>query len=167
MERLQIKEDYLKVSILSLKSSFSYAAKLLNLILQDTTEASPPPPEAFELANDMLDLITAIEIYLGSSFAAQLTAVAKSWLPDLILALGSGTILKQTPIESTYMRALSQVKLHCPSWPSILAKTELFEISKVNPDEDDHKISEPEEFPVFKKFIDKLRSGEITRNLIY
>ncbi|KAJ9170574.1 hypothetical protein P3X46_018672 [Hevea brasiliensis] len=155
-EGQQFKEDNLKDSIICLKSSFSYAAKLLNLILKDATEASPPPQEAFDLANDMLDLITSFEIYLGSSFAAHLAAVAKSWLPDLILALGLGSILRHTPVESTYLTALSHVKLHYPSWPLILAKAELFEMKEVNPDEDDHEVSDPEEFPMFKKFIEMI-----------
>ncbi|KAF2295552.1 hypothetical protein GH714_033180 [Hevea brasiliensis] len=155
-EGQQFKEDNLKDSIICLKSSFSYAAKLLNLILKDATEASPPPQEAFDLANDMLDLITSFEIYLGSSFAAHLAAVAKSWLPDLILALGLGGILRHTPVESTYLTALSHVKLHYPSWPLILAKAELFEMKEVNPDEDDHEVSDPEEFPMFKKFMEMI-----------
>jgi condensin-2 complex subunit G2 len=40
-EKLQFKEDELKDFFLCLKSSFSYAAKLLNLILRDTSETSP------------------------------------------------------------------------------------------------------------------------------
>ncbi|EEF37095.1 conserved hypothetical protein [Ricinus communis] len=157
-ERVQFKEDNLKECILCLKSSFSYAAKLLNLILKDTNEASPPPTETFNLANDMLDLITSIELSLGSNFAARLAAGAKSWLPDLILALGSRCIFQQTPAESTYLTALSHVKLHFPSWPLILAEIELCEISKDSPEKEDDRDSEPDEFPLFEKFIEMILS---------
>lgn len=157
-EKLQFKEDELKEIFLCLKSSFSYAVKLLNLILNDSTEASPPPPESFHLANDILDLIISIELYLDSSFAARLVAGAKSWLPDLILALGSVCILKETQIESTCITAFDRIKLHFPSWPLILAKIELCEISEVNPEDEDNRVSEPEEFPVFKKFMEMIVS---------
>ncbi|CAK7339662.1 unnamed protein product [Dovyalis caffra] len=155
-EKLQFKEDELNDIFLCLKSSFSYAAKLLNLILSDTSETSPPPTEAFELVNDMLDLITSIELHLGSGFAAGLVAAAKSWLPDLILALGSLCMLKQTQVESTYITALDCIKVRYPSWPIILAKSELYEIREVNPEEVDDITSEPDEFRVFKKFMEMI-----------
>ncbi|KDP32070.1 hypothetical protein JCGZ_12531 [Jatropha curcas] len=157
-EGLQLKEDDLKDSILCLKSSFSYAGKLLNLILKDTNGTSLPTQEACDLANDILDLITSIELYLGSSFAARIVAATKSWLPDLILALGSGGILKQTPVEGAYLTSLSQVKLHFPSWPLILAKTELCKMSEVNPEEEDKVLESEEKFPVFEKFIEIILS---------
>ncbi|XP_050205840.1 uncharacterized protein LOC126655640 [Mercurialis annua] len=153
-ERVQFKEDHLKELVLCLKSSFTYAAKLLSLILKAANEDTQPPPETSDLANDMLDLITSAEFYLGSAFAARLAAAAKVWLPDLILGLGSGCILKQTPSETTFLSALSRVKLHFPSWPLILSKTELIEISKGGLEEEDDKVSEPGEFPVFKNFIE-------------
>lgn len=154
-EKLQFKEDELKDIFLCLKSSFSYAAKLLNLILCDTSETSPLLQEAFDLVNDMLDLITSIELHLGSVFAAGLVASAKSWLPDLILALGYLCMLKDTPVASTYIAALDCIKAGYPSWPIILAKTELHEIREANVEEVDDIFSKPEEeeFCVFKKFM--------------
>lgn len=157
-EKLQFKEDELKDFFLCLKSSFSYAAKLLNLILRDTSETSPLLPEAFDLVNDMLDLITSIELHLGSGFAAGLVAAAKSWLPDLILALGSPCMLNKTQVASAYITALDCIKSGYPSWPIILAKTELYEIREANPEEVDDITSEPEEFRAFKKFMEMIVS---------
>ncbi|XP_065876662.1 uncharacterized protein [Euphorbia lathyris] len=156
--RMRFKEDDLKESIQCMKSSFSYAAKLLNLVLKDTNEDSPSPPEAFDLANDMLDLIVSVELYLGSSLAARLAAAAKPWLPDLILALGSGCILKHASVENTYSTTLSHLKRHFPSWPLILAKIELSEVRKVSSDEEDDTVLEAEEFLVFKGFIELMLS---------
>ncbi|KAJ6366744.1 hypothetical protein OIU77_003180 [Salix suchowensis] len=154
-EKLQFKEDELKDIFLCLKSSFSYAAKLLNLILCDTSETSPLLQEAFDLVNDMLDLITSIELHVGSVFAAGLVASAKSWLPDLILALGYLCMLKDTQVASTYITALDCIKAGYPSWPIILAKTELHEIREANVEEVDDIFSKPEEeeLCVFKKFM--------------
>ncbi|KAJ6678307.1 CONDENSIN-2 COMPLEX SUBUNIT G2 [Salix viminalis] len=159
-EKLQFKEDELKDIFLCLKSSFSYAAKLLNLILCDTSETSPLLQEAFDLVNDMLDLITSIELHLGSVFAAGLVASAKSWLPDLILALGYLCMLKDTQVASTYITALDCIKAGYPSWPIILAKTELHEIREANVEEVDDIFSKPEEeeFCVFKKFMETIVS---------
>ncbi|WCJ31403.1 ARM repeat superfamily protein [Euphorbia peplus] len=156
--RMQFKEDDLKESILCMKSSFSYAAKLLNLVLVDTNEASPPRQEAFDLANDMLDLIVSVELYLGSSYAGRLAAAAKPWLPDLILSLTSGCILKHASVENTYLTTLSNVKRHFPSWPLILAKLELSEVSKVSSDEEDDNVLEAEEFLVLKGFMESILS---------
>ncbi|KAJ6419765.1 hypothetical protein OIU84_029809 [Salix udensis] len=159
-EKLQFKEDELKDIFLCLKSSFSYAAKLLNLILCDTSETSPLLQEAFDLVNDMLDLITSIEMHLGSVFAAGLVASAKSWLPDLILALGYLCMLKDTQVASTYITALDCIKAGYPSWPIILAKTEFHEIREANVEEVDDIFSKPEEeeFCVFKKFMETIVS---------
>ncbi|KAF9678591.1 hypothetical protein SADUNF_Sadunf07G0050500 [Salix dunnii] len=158
-EKLQFKEDELKEFFLCLKSSFSYAAKLLNLILCDTSEYSPLLQEAFDLVNDMIDLITSIELHLGSVFAAGLVAAAKSWLPDLILSLGYLCMLNHTQVASAYITALECIKAGYPSWPIILAKTELHEIREANVEEDDDIFSKPEEeFCVFKKFMEMIVS---------
>ncbi|KAJ8765530.1 hypothetical protein K2173_014652 [Erythroxylum novogranatense] len=153
---LNLKEDELKEIVACLRSSFSYAAKLLNLILRDTSEALPPPPEAFALVNDMLDLIVLTEKYQGSSVAGRLTAPAKFWLPDLVLALGSWCVLKQTDKESTHLTVFNRMKLNFPSWTSTLAKSELNEMDEVSPQEDD--VSESQEFRVFKRFVEMIIS---------
>ncbi|KAL7231670.1 hypothetical protein ACSBR2_009829 [Camellia fascicularis] len=148
-DELQLKEEDLKEAFICLKSSFTYAAKLLNLILSSSDEASPPPPQAYILANSLLDLIISIESCLGSGYASRVVAAMKPWLPDLILALGSMQMHKQTSegraSESSF-----------PSWPSILAKIEFRESSEVGSDEEGERVSEPVEFPAFKKLEEML-----------
>ncbi|KAI9165606.1 hypothetical protein LWI28_017258 [Acer negundo] len=148
-EKLQIKDENLKEIFVCLKSSFSYAAKFLNLVLRDSSKVSPPPTEAFDLANSLIDLIFSIELYMRSGYAARFVVAATPWLPDLILALGSGCIFNQCRTEGTFDR----IKLLFPSWLIILAKTELNEISNVCSEEDDNEVSEPEKFPEFKKLM--------------
>ncbi|KAK9022067.1 hypothetical protein V6N11_002362 [Hibiscus sabdariffa] len=150
-EKSQLKEEKSKECFVCVKSSFSYAFKLLNLVHNAATEASPAPMDSFNLANDLLDLIISGELFLGSNYAAQLVAVAKPWLPDLILALGSTSMLEQS-IERPYLSALDHIKLHFPSWPLILAKIELAEMSERDLEEEDDRISEPE-FSEFKKLM--------------
>ncbi|KAK3224545.1 hypothetical protein Dsin_011570 [Dipteronia sinensis] len=148
-EKLQIKDENLKEIFVCLKNSFSYAAKFLNLVLGDSSKVSPPPTEAFDLANGLIDLIFSIELYMSSGYAARFVVAAKPWLPDLILALGSGCIFNQYRTEGTFDR----IKLLFPSWLVILAKTELNEISNVCSEEDDSEVSELEKFPEFKKLM--------------
>ncbi|KAJ4823339.1 hypothetical protein Tsubulata_001514 [Turnera subulata] len=156
-EKVKFRENKLQEIVPYLKSSFSYAAKLLNLILRNATESSSPRLEAFDLVNNMLDLIILIELNLGSSCAAQLFSAAKSWLPDLVLALGFGCLFNQSQAEETYLTALNHIKHHLPSWPLILAKSELYEAKEVGPEEDGG-APEPGEFPVFKKSMDMMIS---------
>ncbi|RXI07062.1 hypothetical protein DVH24_026198 [Malus domestica] len=152
-EPFQFEEEDLKDMVLCLKSSFTYAAKLLNLALKDVTEASPALTEASDLANNLLDLIISIELYLGSNYVAHLVTGVKSWLPDLILALGSGHIVEQIKGEVMEITTADRIRLHFPSWLLILAKTELSEISEARPEDGD---SEPDEFPSFKKLLNMI-----------
>ncbi|KAM7263266.1 hypothetical protein ACFE04_000949 [Oxalis oulophora] len=133
-----------------LKSSLTYAFKLLRLTLKDTNEISQPPPEVFHLANGLLDLIGLTELHFGSSCAAKLVAATKPWLPDLILALGSGCMFKQTGEEGKCNYVLDLVKPNFPSWLSILAKTELHEVST---EDGDDGVSE---FSAFKKLMEMI-----------
>ncbi|KAL5556803.1 hypothetical protein UlMin_039039 [Ulmus minor] len=146
-------EEDVKDIILCLKSSFTYAAKLLSLALRDTTEDSPPPSQTFYLANDLLDIIISIELFFGHGYAARLVAAAKTWLPDLILALGFGYLLKQSCGEEAQWTGIDSIRLHFPSWLLALVKTELSELSKVGLEEEDERVSEPEEFRAFKKLV--------------
>lgn len=152
-EFFQFEEEDLKDTVLCLKSSFTYAAKLLNLALKDVTEASPALTEASDLANDLLDLIISIELYLGSNYVAHLVTGVKSWLPDLILALGSGHIVEQIKGEVMEITTADRIRLRFPSWLLILAKTELSEISEASSEDGD---SEPDEFPAFKKLLNMI-----------
>ncbi|KAL6137633.1 hypothetical protein ACLB2K_062923 [Fragaria x ananassa] len=150
-EQIDFEEEDLKDVILCMKSSFTYVAKLLNLALNNATEASPLPVEASDLANDMLDLIISIELYLGSTYAGHLVAAVKPWVPDLILALVSGYIMKQIMGEETQTSTADHIRVHFPTWLLILAKTELSEASEVQPE--DEGGSEIEEFPALKKIL--------------
>lgn len=156
-DKLRFKEEDLKDIVVCLKSSFSYAAKFVNVVLKDTSETSPPPVEVFDLANNLLDLMTSFELSFGSTNASRLVAVANSWLPDLILALGSLCMFRQTEVEKTSLSATNHIKLHFPLWPSLLAKVELHKMSEVIPEEDD-KILEPKKFPEFKKLMGAMAS---------
>lgn len=149
----QFKEEDLKNIILCLKSSFTYAAKLVNLVHRDISKTSPLPPEAFDLVNDLLDLISSFELYQGSGNAARIVAAAKPWLPDLILALGSRGILKNTQGEGTHFHASDRIRLRLPSWPLILAKIELSELNEVSVEGDDDQVLDSDEFPVSKKLL--------------
>ncbi|CAN0917845.1 Condensin-2 complex subunit G2 [Linum grandiflorum] len=151
--REKLSDNVSKDVFICLKSSFSYAAKLLNMILKDISEASEPPIEAFKLVNTMFDLIVSVELQFGSRLAASLITAAKPWLPDLILALGSGTTLSRKE-EITSSTALMQVKLQCPSWLLRVAKFEVDQVKKTN--SEDGSIPETEEFPAFKRFIDMM-----------
>ncbi|KAL1073484.1 hypothetical protein V6Z11_D11G224400 [Gossypium hirsutum] len=155
-DKSPLKEEKSKECFMCVKSSFSYAFKLLNLVHNAATEASPAPVESFYLANDLLDLIISGELFWGSTYAAQLVAAAKPWLPDLILALGSTSMHEQS-IERPYLTALDHIKLHFPSWPLILAKIELAEMSEHDDLEEDDRVSEPE-FTEFKKLMGNIIS---------
>ncbi|KAF5736222.1 hypothetical protein HS088_TW14G00358 [Tripterygium wilfordii] len=146
---LHLDEDSSKEILVCLKSSFSYASKLLNLVLRAANETSPPLPEAFDLANDLLEQIASIELNMGSVYATRLVAAAKPWLPDLILALASRCMLKETEAETIYSTLSDHIKLHFPSWLLVLAKTELCQTSEEMEDED----PEPDKFPAFGKLM--------------
>lgn len=151
--QIQLKEEDKKNTIFCVKSSFTYAAKILNLILTDSTGSSRTPPIAFALANNLLDLLVSIESCLGSGYASRLVAAAKPWLPDVVLALGSASILQHTDSGREHSTASEQMKLHFPKWPLIVAKTEL---SGVNEAEGDDECSQPAKFSAFNKLLDML-----------
>lgn len=150
--QIHLSEEDLKDTIFCLKSSCTYAAKLLNLILGHLSESSTTSPKAFDLANDLLDLIILIELYWGSGYASGLVAAVKPWLPDLVLALGSGTILKQTQGGEANPASSDRMKLHFPKWPLILAKTELSGV-KAHGNEEDDTCSQPENFSAFYRLL--------------
>lgn len=152
--QIHLSEEDLKDTIFCLKSCCTYAVKLLNLILGHLSESSTTSPKAFDLANDLLDLIILIELYWGSGYASGLVAAVKPWLPDLVLALGSGTILKQTQGggSGTNPASSDRMKLHFPKWPLILAKTELSGV-KTHGNEEDDKCSQPEKFSAFYRLL--------------
>ncbi|RDX71533.1 Condensin-2 complex subunit G2, partial [Mucuna pruriens] len=148
--QIQFKEEDKRNIVLCLKSSFTYAAKILNVLLIESSGSSITLPKAFALANNLLDLIISSESCMGSGYALRLVAAAKPWLPDVILALGSISILKHTDCSEKHSTASEQMKLHSPKWPLIVAKTELFEVNKA---EEDDECSQPEKFSAFNKLL--------------
>ncbi|KAJ1381786.1 Condensin-2 complex subunit G2 [Sesbania bispinosa] len=87
---------------------------------------------------------------MGPGYASRLAAAAKPWLPDVILALGSASILQQTDNGRDHSTASEQMKLHFPKWPLIVAKIEL---SVVNEAEEDDECSQSENFSAFNKLL--------------
>ncbi|KAL9261005.1 Condensin-2 complex subunit G2-like protein [Drosera capensis] len=80
-EELMFKEAGLREIFVCLKSSFSYGAKLITLILIGVREASPAPTEIHDLASDLLDLVAATESYCGSRYAIQFLMWLSSGYP--------------------------------------------------------------------------------------
>ncbi|XAR51362.1 hypothetical protein NMG60_11005964 [Bertholletia excelsa] len=154
--KLDPKEEDLKEIFLCMKSSFTYAAKLLNLILAGPNEALSLLLEAHNLSNSLLDLFVSIELYLGSGYAARILTIVKPWLPELILALGSRYMQKWNGEDNADESSLDQAKSSFPSWPSILANTEIHELNEVRSGEEDFRVSEQPEFPTFKKLVGML-----------
>lgn len=147
--KIQFKEEDKRNMVFCLKSSFTYAAKILNVILTESSESSIILPKAFSLANNLLDLIISTESCMGSGYALRLVAAAKPWLPDVLLALGSTPILKQTDCGEEQSAASEQMKLHFPKWPLIVAKIELFQVNEAEDDE----CTQPEKFSAFNKLL--------------
>lgn len=146
---LHFTEDDMKEITMCLKSSFTYTVKLLNLVLTDTSEASRVQLEIFDLANHLVDLIVSVELSLGYGCAMRLIAAAKPWLPDLVVALGSTYILNK--IHGDISLTVSDISTHFPSWPSVVARMEVYELSEDCSEVEDESISQSEKYPAFKK----------------
>ncbi|KAL2906470.1 Condensin-2 complex subunit G2 [Bienertia sinuspersici] len=153
-DEVKFQEDQLRELHLCLKSSFTYAAKLLNIILSNTSEDSPAPLEVYEVGNLLLDLIASIELYCGSNYAARLVTLAKQWLPDVVLGLGSRCLLKHSMEENVSAHIDNDGEMHIHPWLSILASIELFEMKcSSSDDEEDDKTTANNKFPAFSKLI--------------
>lgn len=114
----EFNEEDVKDILLHLKSSYSYALKLLHITLKSSSESSVPPKEVYYLSNNLLDFIVSIESSLGSKYASHILFVAKPWLSVLILGLASNHLVKSYEEEeggnfSTF-----------PLWLSVLGKQE-------------------------------------------
>ncbi|KAM3294000.1 hypothetical protein ACQJBY_037101 [Aegilops geniculata] len=142
--------DDLKDILILTRSSFTYAAKLLHLVLASSTESASPPEEAFLLANNLLDLVPAVESFAGPRYALTLVSAVKQWLPVLILGLGCRWLLGPESEMATKTCNLGDADL--PLWVAALAKNELLEAEE--PREDDQ--SEHEESPSSKKLAEMM-----------
>lgn len=138
-----------------LKSSFTYAAKLLHLVLTRSSESSAPPPgEAFYLSNDLLDVISSVESYLGSKFAVNIISVAKEWLPILVLGLGCNQLIKPNQ-KGGNAKLPDFMGVNFPVWLSVLSETELLEFNGLNQDDQENQNKEAKS-SVFKKLAEMI-----------
>ncbi|XP_068657118.1 uncharacterized protein [Aristolochia californica] len=126
-------------------SSITYAAKLLNIVLQNSGGTSFPPPSTSQLANDVLDLIASMESYLGLKHVSYFVAAVKPWLPDLILGLGCSNIFSQATQQESHR------KLCIPAWLVRLGKAEICEPNDLSQDIQTNK--EKEQFPVLRNLM--------------
>lgn len=148
-------EEGLKEMCLCLKSSFSYAAKLLNVVLK-SSEAALPKLGAYDLVNELLNLFISVEELLGHGYASRFVTAIKPWVPDLILAFGSCHLLMKTPGESVHSIASGNGVSTFPSWFSVLAKIELSEITDIGPEEDTDRYPNSVVFTAFKRLIEMI-----------
>ncbi|XP_038881151.1 uncharacterized protein LOC120072745 [Benincasa hispida] len=142
----------MKEIFLCLKSSWTYAAKLLGEISRRVEDSLLT--ETSILGHYLLDLIALTEVHLGSAYASRLVAVAKAWLPDLILALGASCTMRPVEGEEAYINLFEQTKFYFPSWFSIVGKIELSNTSEDSAEEgDDDGSSNKHNSSTFKKFL--------------
>lgn len=136
----QFNEEDIKDLNICLKSSVTYGAKLLNTVLK-TCEDPVPQTEAYNLVNELFNLIVTVEELLGYGNAVRFITAVQPWIPDLILALGSHHLLKQTPDSS------ENSMVHFPSWFHILAGIEFSETENVPNSKD---------FSAFKRLLEMM-----------
>ncbi|ESQ33514.1 hypothetical protein EUTSA_v10006613mg [Eutrema salsugineum] len=131
--KLQFEDADLKDMILCTKSSASYAGKFINLVMSHSSEALCPLFKAFDLANDLLDLFTMVEISLGSAYASRLVTALNPWIPDLVLAIRPCFINNNNmEEESSYTSSFNHINLRFPQWLLTFAKIELQEIDETS-----------------------------------
>lgn len=152
INQLQLTDEGVKDTFLCLKSSFTYGAKLLNLVLKNSFDASTPQPGAYHLANELLSLTVSIEEHLGYGHASRLFSAANPWVPELIMAFGSLLIMNQIAEDSAVLTHEHDITT-LPSWLSILARIELFELQGDGSDEETDGASKGLGFIAFKKLV--------------
>ncbi|CAH9105311.1 unnamed protein product [Cuscuta europaea] len=146
LNQLQLKEEGMHDTLLCVNSSFTYGAKLINLVLKNLFDASTPQLVAYHLANELLNLTVCIEHNMGHSHATRLLSAANPWIPDLILAFGSFHMMNhQIAVDSESV---------LPSWLSVLARIELFELQGSGSDEEQTEtVTKETDFLAFKKLM--------------
>ncbi|MQL70233.1 hypothetical protein Taro_002528, partial [Colocasia esculenta] len=143
-----------KENILCVKSAFSYAAKLLHVIISSYDQPLQILPEISCLANDLLDLIASVELHVGSGCASRIISVAKPWLPDLILGFSCSQLRDATQVENCPVSG-SDIRPNFPVWLVLLSKVELCELRELNEDEGGNRYPDAGTF-VFKKLIEMM-----------
>lgn len=146
--------DDLKDILILIRSSFSYAAKLLHLVLANSTESSSPPEEAFLLANNLLDLVPSVESFAGSRFSLTLVSVVKQWLPVLILGLGCCCLIGPQNEMTNNLCSLRDLDL--PLWVAALAKNELLDAEEARQDDQSEQGSEHEDSQSTRKLAEMM-----------
>ncbi|XP_074308851.1 uncharacterized protein LOC141643552 [Silene latifolia] len=153
-DELKFEDAQLREIHVCLKSSFTYAVKLVNVFLSCISEDSPAPPEIYEVSNSLLDLIASVELHCGSNYAARLVTLAKQWLPDIILGLGSRCILNQSLEENISFHLSSDGEMLLHPWLTILGNLELHEMRRLESgQEEDEEPEEKGKFPAFEKLV--------------
>ncbi|WOL15422.1 hypothetical protein Cni_G24203 [Canna indica] len=130
---------------------FSALAKLLHLILKSSSESSGPPTEVFYLANNLLDLIASIELYVGTRHASSIISVAKPWLPILLLGLGCNQLM---PDKESTLDLADLIGVNFPLWLSVLGKSQLHRDGDSSQDDDNQTPAL--EVPVFENLMEML-----------
>ncbi|EER91229.1 hypothetical protein BDA96_01G175100 [Sorghum bicolor] len=147
------KGDDLKDALLVVRSSFTYAAKLLHLVLSSSPEESSPPEEAFFLANDLLDLVPIVESFAGSRFALRIVSVLKQWLPVLLLGLVCQWLTG--PHNEMAPNVFHFADSVLPLWVTAVAKNEL-DSKEPGQDEQSNSAEEGEDSPLCRKLAEMM-----------
>ncbi|KAL0350500.1 UNVERIFIED_CONTAM: Condensin-2 complex subunit G2 [Sesamum radiatum] len=151
----QITEEDLKDIFICLKSSLTYSSKLLNIMLKACGDSSCQAG-AYSLVNELFNLIVSVEEFLGYGYAARLVTVIQPWVPDMILALGSNCLGKQTPDKGVCSDSSENAAFHLPSWFYILARVELCEQRDTNSDDDTEEDQHAKDFSAFKRLVETM-----------
>lgn len=153
---LQRGEDDPKDLIICLKSLFTYGAKLLNVVLKTSGEVLSLQRGAYNLVNELFNLVTAVEEFLGHGCATRFSTVVQPWVPDLALALGSHSLLQETRDEGFSSDSSEIPTSHVPSWFHILARIELCELKSTGSDEEVERVQHPNDFLAFKCLVEMM-----------
>lgn len=151
-EVMNNQEESLKDVVACLKALVSYAAKLLHLVLKNSSESSTTLPEAFCLANCLLDLFASTELCLASQHASNIVSVAKPWFPVLIMGLGCNQLAMSE--KDGALNLADIIGVNFPMWLKVLGNTELYRDGDLSQDED-NQIPKLEAF-VFQNMIESL-----------
>ncbi|KAK1322900.1 hypothetical protein QJS10_CPA02g00288 [Acorus calamus] len=121
------------------------------------SDGSQPLLEAFHLASDLLSLIPLVELCAGARYALRLVSIAKQWLPDLILGLGSQYLINADKERDCSDPPDCPTKLiSTPVWLMSLCKIELYELRESSEDEEADIAPELDASSVFMKFMGKI-----------
>ncbi|KAL0377904.1 UNVERIFIED_CONTAM: hypothetical protein Sradi_3095900 [Sesamum radiatum] len=153
--QLQITEEDLKDIFICLKSSLTYCSKLLNIMLK-ACEDSSCQAGAYSLVNELFNLIVSVEEFLGYRYAARLVTVIQPWVPDMILALGSNCLGKQTPDKGVCSDSSENAAFHLPAWFYNLAGVELCEQRDTNSDDDTERDQHAKDFSALKRLVETM-----------